>query len=242
MRIVMRKIEFDEVMMSINEVDSRKESDVKLNVSSKIAQDRVKMNVEITCEQLYVYLIENEFDDKRMMIWMMSDIRKDACNRTRSHREKVVINKIEKLITIAKTMMIKMNNVIRDLRSSEKNIDIERVAERRLYRLRQIESTTTYTKRFRTIDANVRWNDDFLASRYHQELKKNVKKKMTKEDRFTMLRKMINVTIRIDNDLYEQRKKKFDEKKIEIKNNHVKSQKSWDKTKNMKINDVDAKW
>ena len=209
--------------MSINEFDSRKKSDVKFNVSSKIAQDRVKMNVEVTCEQLYVHLIENEFDDKRMMIWMMSDIRKDACNRTRSHRERVVIDKIEKLITIAKTMMIKMNDVIRDLRSSEENVDIERIAERRLYRLRQIESTTTYTTRFRTIDANVQWNDDFLASRYHQELKKNVKKKMTREDRLTTLREMIDVTIRIDNDLYEQRRRRFDEKRIEIKSNHVKN-------------------
>ena len=227
--------------MSTHEFSSEKRESIKLNTSKEFHEDRIKVNVFITQCYLYVHLNNEHFKNKSVTIFMINYLRKSAFNWVRSHLEKIINIKIENQESNAKKMFVSMSNFAKSLRKVFENVDAERIAERQLYQLRQIESAFAYVVMFQFIAFNIQWNDYSQTSQFYQRLKKEIKNDIARRERSVFLRTMIETTVKIDNRLYERRMKKTSKKIVYEKTIKVKAKDDSYESKSMKIDAIRKK-
>ena len=74
---------------------------------------------------------------------------------------------------------------------------------RKLFKLRQLSSVTTYASQFQTLAYKLNWDENMLIMRFLKELQKNVYTIMTFISQLKTLIKTIIIVTRIDNRLYQ---------------------------------------
>ena len=195
--------------MSTYEFNSKKRENIKLNTLKEFHEDKIKMNVFITQYYLYVHLNNEHFKNKSVTIFMIKYFRESVFNWVRSLLKKIINIKIEDQESNAKKMFVNMSNFAKSLRKVFENVDAKRIAKRQLYQLCQIEFAFTYVVMFQFIAFNIQWDDYSQTSQFYQRLKKEIKNDIIKEEKSISLRIMIEITIKIDNRLYEKRMKKI---------------------------------
>ena len=229
------------ITMSTHEFNSKKRENIKLNISKKFHEDRIKMNVFIIQCYLYVHLNNEHFKNKSVTIFMINYFKESAFNWVRSHLKKIINIKIENKELDAKKMLINMSNFVKSLRRVFENVDAKRIAKRQLYQLRQIEFASTYVVMFQSIAFNIQWDDYSETSQFYQRLKKEIKNDIAREKKSIFLRIMIETTMKIDNRLYERRMKKTNKKIIYEKITKVKVKDDSYESKSMKIDAIRKK-
>ena len=94
---------------------------------------------------------------------------------------------------------------------------------------------------FQFIAINIQWDDYSQTSQFYQRLKKKIKNDIIREERSIFLRIMIEITVKIDNRLYEKRMKKINKKIIYAKTIKVKIKEDSYESKSMKIDAIRKK-
>ena len=173
---------------------------------------------------------------------MINYLRESVFNWIRSHSKEIINNKIENQESKIKEMFVNMSNFVKSLRRMFENVDVERIAKRQLYQLRQIESTFTYVVIFQSIASNIQWDDYFRTSQFYQKLKKEIKDDIAREEQSIFLRTMIEIAMKIDNRLYERRIKKTNKKIIYEKTIKVKVKEDSYEIRFMKIDAIRKKF
>ena len=64
--------------------------------------------------------------------------------------------------------------------------------------LKQTQSAMVYGSRFKTLAYTLKWDDAALASKFYEKLKNKVKDAMVAMEKPELLKKMINIAVRID--------------------------------------------
>ncbi|KAK7433421.1 hypothetical protein Landi51_13952, partial [Colletotrichum acutatum] len=85
------------------------------------------------------------------------------------------------------------------------NPDEERIAERKLATLAQKGSASKYASEFRQITSKLDWGNEALMAAFYRGLKEEVKDELSRQDRPEELHEYIDMTVKIDNRLYERR-------------------------------------
>jgi transposase InsO family protein len=88
------------------------------------------------------------------------------------------------------------------------DIDAKKTAERKLKRIRQTGSASTYTAEFMQLAAILQWEDYALIPYYDHGLKSHIKDELARIDRPDTMEKLIDVAVRIDNRLYDRQMEK----------------------------------
>jgi hypothetical protein len=88
------------------------------------------------------------------------------------------------------------------------NPDEVREAERKLERIKQTKSASSYAAQFRQIVSKLNWEDDALMTWFYRGLRDEVKDELAREDRPDQLHEYITRAVKIDNRLYERRQEK----------------------------------
>jgi hypothetical protein len=88
------------------------------------------------------------------------------------------------------------------------DIDAKKTAERKLKRIRQTGSASTYTAEFMQLAAILQWEDYALIPYYDHGLKPHIKDELARIDRPDTMEKLIDVAVRIDNRLYDRQMEK----------------------------------
>ena len=78
------------------------------------------------------------------------------------------------------------------------------MAEKNILNLRQSTSVSEYANKFKLLSAQVDWNDSALCCHFYRGLKDRIKDEITKFERPKILKDLIDISIRIDNRLYER--------------------------------------
>jgi hypothetical protein len=94
------------------------------------------------------------------------------------------------------------------------DVDENRIAQRVLYDLKQIKSTSNYASKFQLYAAKINYDEKALMTCYEQNLKNRVKNMMMLTKRFKNSHIMIDKSIEIDNTQYERELEKKEEKHI----------------------------
>ena len=92
------------------------------------------------------------------------------------------------------------------------DIDAERTAARELMNLKQKEAASMYAVQFQEVSSNLSWRDAALAEQFYRGLKDVVKDDIAREEWLMTLQNMITTAIWIDNQMYERKLKKCNNK------------------------------
>jgi transposase InsO family protein len=84
------------------------------------------------------------------------------------------------------------------------DIDAVRSAERRLRRLKQTGSASTYAAEFQQVISHLDWDEDAYIAIFEDGLKDDVKDELVRVERPKTLSDMVATTVRMDNRLYER--------------------------------------
>lgn len=95
-----------------------------------------------------------------------------------------------------------------NIRRMYEDINAKRTAERQLYEIKQIGSTSKYVAAFQFIASEADWDDTALTAQFYRGLKNTIKNEIARTDRSTTLQKMIRKAIILNNRQYERRLKK----------------------------------
>lgn len=85
------------------------------------------------------------------------------------------------------------------------DIDATRTAERRLKKLRQTTSASTYVAEFQQIISHLNWDEETYISFLEDGFKEDVKDELARMERPNTLKKLIDVAVRIDNRMYDRK-------------------------------------
>jgi hypothetical protein len=85
------------------------------------------------------------------------------------------------------------------------DVDATRTIERKLRHLRQTTLATAYASEFQQIISHLNWDEEAYMAIFEDGLQEEVKDELVRMDRPTNLSKMIELTVKIDNQLYERR-------------------------------------
>ena len=77
-------------------------------------------------------------------------------------------------------------------------------AERDIYLLKQTSSVSLYATEFTKLSGFLKWNDAALCSQFYRNLKPKIKDELSTLDKPNELKKMIELSIKIDNRMYER--------------------------------------
>jgi hypothetical protein len=89
------------------------------------------------------------------------------------------------------------------------NVDEKRIAERELKALKQHTYAQDYSAHLIRISAHLNWGDEALLAKYYDGLKEDIKDEISrKEDEPEDLYAMIELSIKIDNRLFERKLQK----------------------------------
>lgn len=91
-------------------------------------------------------------------------------------------------------------------------VDEAQQAERRLRNLQQTGSASQYYTRFLSLSSLLDWDDHALRSQFYHGLKSHIKDDLAHHDRPTSLEALKDLTIRIDNRLFERIQERKDER------------------------------
>ncbi|OMJ19525.1 Retrotransposon-like protein 1, partial [Smittium culicis] len=95
----------------------------------------------------------------------------------------------------------RMATALSDLQS---RFDTLQTTTASLRRLKQTNSAATYASDFRRLSALISWNDSALCSQYYEGLKEDVKDLFARFERPESLPELIDLSIKIDNRLFER--------------------------------------
>ena len=87
-------------------------------------------------------------------------------------------------------------------------VDAKNQAEKRITRLKQTTSVSTYTAEFKQLQARIDWDDAALRTVFETGLKENVKDGLVHHDKPESLHALIELATRIDNRLWERNDQK----------------------------------
>jgi hypothetical protein len=88
------------------------------------------------------------------------------------------------------------------------DVNATRTAERKLRHLRQTTSATAYASEFQQITSHLDWDEDAYVAIFEDGLREEVKDELVRVDRPTDLSRMIELAVKINNRLYEQRRER----------------------------------
>ena len=94
------------------------------------------------------------------------------------------------------------------------DINTERTAVRELMNLEQKKVTSMYVAWFQKVSFNLSWRNAVLTEQFYRGLKNVVKDDIAREEQSTTLQSMIITVIQIDNQMYERKLKKCNNKAL----------------------------
>src|SRR5436190_22867619 len=103
-----------------------------------------------------------------------------------------------------RTIFASVNSYKWEITRVFRDIDEERTAERSLQNLRQRGAASQYAAEFQQHASRVDWNDGALTAQFYRGLKDPIKDEIAKSDRPLELNKMMNLAIKIDNQMFER--------------------------------------
>lgn len=80
--------------------------------------------------------------------------------------------------------------------------------ERKIFKLRQVKSASTYAKEFGRLTSYLGWKDDAAMAFFYRGLKDDVKDVLYIKDQPDTLTEYMSMAINIDNNLYQRRQER----------------------------------
>lgn len=179
----------------------------KVNPPETFKGERGKLKTFITQCNLYMYWNRAEFGtaEKRVM-FVISYMRGTAYAWIEDRLNEYLMDPTK---YDERTLFTNYPYFLRQLNMIFGNIDEKRIAERELKTLRQHTSAADYSAHFQRIAAHLNWGSEALLSRYYDGLKEDIKDEISrKENQPDSLFDMIEISIKIDNRLFERKLQK----------------------------------
>ena len=181
----------------------------KIKMPKPMTFDGTRSKLKTFLVNMEMHLDENKIkNDRRKIIFVSSCLDGEAAEWMQPILNDYYTSAEDEWDDLTKGVFRSYKNFKTKLTEAFGNIDEVRNAERQLRYLRQTGSAQQLAIKFRQITAPLNYDDDVLIALFENMLKEEVQFELIKLDRPTDLNKFIETAVKIDNKLFEIKRKK----------------------------------
>lgn len=184
---------------------------IKIGTPETFTGERTKLQVWLTQIELYIMVNEDKFDNEAAKVVFAASYMWGAAFEWFSTYLQDYIEHSDNLTTAkleTRRTFHHFNNFKTLITQTFGDIDEERTAERKLLSLKQTGSAANYAAEFQRWATRTRWDAAAQIAKFYQGLKDPIKDEVSRTERPTTFKAMVELATRIDNRQYERQLEK----------------------------------